>query len=1285
MLFCDKLQQLRRSAKLTQDEFAAHIGTSRQAVSKWESGTAYPDLKNLQIICEFFRISPDQLLNEKRELTDPNEGFSRFDPNGLGINIRSVRIARGIGQEGLAELLGVSRQSVSKWENGAALPKTELLLTIIKELDTDLGVLLPPIPISEKTAAPQEDATNEATTPLNEPPAPEKRKRKKLLLLLAALVPVLALLVAVLAVGAYLTLPFRNADPFGTLFTDLFFDVDEIGAVCNRWETEGVEITLGNGENAITAKVKASDTAVTVANLSPQPITLPRQNAKAALEASDFHYNSTSPMALSREQYDTLAAFLEFIEKDPNAKSALDGLDQTLESILAAATQTLSPQTQYRLADGQLALEKTVTVEANAAQLSALFKTVADEVKKNEALNGILAPAESAALSETTSLKLDEILRELEREMSATYSSMHLTLSYTVVRGSLTRVTLTEKSTDKDKVQYDTVLEFTPHYTEAKATGFSVKIATKTTQEGVTDTLETEYLYKRAETDQKTELSLTVESRNSISDSNTSQSYTSKETHTLHYDKNGKTFAYRHSIPELESESLLQGVWEWDPSGGLFRFGVTKWEEKWEEDETVLLDTTVATVSVRALGAETLSTGEDLLAMSSESWLSVYRQLPFKKLDTLFRDITGEELGFVYSKQDTPIPASAQKLAERSAAAFKEYAKGEEAKNISTQKIRLYSEDHGLYLLCTYRAAGSVSVIYTNSLTQSEATNYHEAALNGNTISVHHVEKATRQEPTCTSDGKQFYQCTDCEKGYSVAISALEHQYTQKTMSVVTDDGANRIASYEICLRCQDIFQVKISDDGTLDTQKITFYLEPTAGGGYTVADYASRNGIFSIPDALSEALSINTLRLYQSSGYDLIRIPSGIKKLDTSTYFQAGPQVLILPASLTEISNGVFNDVSSLHTIYYCGTEAQWNAVKLNRYRNDWKSANVIFCPDGVAPEVAANSYFTGEKEILALNNAIKQTQSADAAIAFAEKDGVHLLESGVVTDVIVDQVNNTVAVIGAYTNGSQTVSIYDADHFSLINRITVDFAIDCVDAWEGLLALSNSTDGIVTVYRQSDGGVTHRFPALADQAAAVQWLVLMDGYVYYSVQTDTYAHTTYAYKLNESLLQPLLYTSSSPKIATNRSLHRLVVFADLHSPKKIFFVDTQTAEILNSHSFAPQFPWIEEFPYLTVARHSPTTYYDPSGNLLKENPAVSLVKLTSSRNERLASIVVQTDRLNASIYYDTGSNVYLQVKTADGTQRRVDYYATSAILLSNGTLLLYTQNGYGLVAVAP
>ena len=44
--------------------------------------------------------------------------------------IRSLRKERGLSQEALAEALGVSRQAVTKWEDGSALPSTANLLAL---------------------------------------------------------------------------------------------------------------------------------------------------------------------------------------------------------------------------------------------------------------------------------------------------------------------------------------------------------------------------------------------------------------------------------------------------------------------------------------------------------------------------------------------------------------------------------------------------------------------------------------------------------------------------------------------------------------------------------------------------------------------------------------------------------------------------------------------------------------------------------------------------------------------------------------------------------------------------------------------------------------------------------------------------------------------------------------------------------------------------------------------------------------------------------------------------
>ena len=61
----NRLFELRKEARLSQEEFADKIGVSRQAISKWERGEALPDTDNLINIAKLFKVSLDSLiLNE---------------------------------------------------------------------------------------------------------------------------------------------------------------------------------------------------------------------------------------------------------------------------------------------------------------------------------------------------------------------------------------------------------------------------------------------------------------------------------------------------------------------------------------------------------------------------------------------------------------------------------------------------------------------------------------------------------------------------------------------------------------------------------------------------------------------------------------------------------------------------------------------------------------------------------------------------------------------------------------------------------------------------------------------------------------------------------------------------------------------------------------------------------------------------------------------------------------------------------------------------------------------
>lgn len=57
-----KLKNLRRERELTQEELAAHLGISFQAISKWERGEGYPDITMLPVLAKYFGVTADTLL-----------------------------------------------------------------------------------------------------------------------------------------------------------------------------------------------------------------------------------------------------------------------------------------------------------------------------------------------------------------------------------------------------------------------------------------------------------------------------------------------------------------------------------------------------------------------------------------------------------------------------------------------------------------------------------------------------------------------------------------------------------------------------------------------------------------------------------------------------------------------------------------------------------------------------------------------------------------------------------------------------------------------------------------------------------------------------------------------------------------------------------------------------------------------------------------------------------------------------------------------------------------------
>ena len=64
MTFCENLADLRRRSGRSQEQLADRLGVTRQSVSKWESGTAVPELMKLISLSDLFGVSVDYLVKD---------------------------------------------------------------------------------------------------------------------------------------------------------------------------------------------------------------------------------------------------------------------------------------------------------------------------------------------------------------------------------------------------------------------------------------------------------------------------------------------------------------------------------------------------------------------------------------------------------------------------------------------------------------------------------------------------------------------------------------------------------------------------------------------------------------------------------------------------------------------------------------------------------------------------------------------------------------------------------------------------------------------------------------------------------------------------------------------------------------------------------------------------------------------------------------------------------------------------------------------------------------------
>ena len=119
MAFGERLQALRRRQNMTQEDFAAQLQVSRQAVSKWESCRGYPEVEKLLYICNRYGVTLNELFQDEVPLAGTE---AAAEPPAPAMERRSLGAALG---DFVANL-----SPGNKWTGAASLAAVTLLMAL---------------------------------------------------------------------------------------------------------------------------------------------------------------------------------------------------------------------------------------------------------------------------------------------------------------------------------------------------------------------------------------------------------------------------------------------------------------------------------------------------------------------------------------------------------------------------------------------------------------------------------------------------------------------------------------------------------------------------------------------------------------------------------------------------------------------------------------------------------------------------------------------------------------------------------------------------------------------------------------------------------------------------------------------------------------------------------------------------------------------------------------------------------------------------------------------------
>ena len=132
--FARALRNIRCGRKLNQRELAELVGVGPEIIASYENGEDYPDLKTLFTLARELGVSRQQLSGFV-----PRSGPDRVS-SAFGKMLREARLARGLTQGQLAQLIGINQTTIASYERTHSHPAPRHIPHLVSVLNLVLGM-----------------------------------------------------------------------------------------------------------------------------------------------------------------------------------------------------------------------------------------------------------------------------------------------------------------------------------------------------------------------------------------------------------------------------------------------------------------------------------------------------------------------------------------------------------------------------------------------------------------------------------------------------------------------------------------------------------------------------------------------------------------------------------------------------------------------------------------------------------------------------------------------------------------------------------------------------------------------------------------------------------------------------------------------------------------------------------------------------------------------------------------------------------------------------------------